>query len=89
MTTSEFKSSCIEVRGTSETSWLYLNIESSTFTDNLGHLTNEVYFDNSLASLRIGSYNGVRSVFTIEDQVTQPLQIAKVLYKPATSDALV
>ena len=68
-------------------SWLYLKIEASTFDSNVGQVTNEIYFDQSLAAIRIGSHGETRSTWIIADDELPSTQLAKVIYNPAESDA--
>lgn len=50
-------------------------------------MTNEIYFDQSLAALRIGSYGEIRSTWIITSDELPTTQLAKVIYKPPESNA--
>ena len=70
--------------------WLSLNIEGSTFDKNIGKYTNDIYFDDSLASINISAdENKNRTTWKIDDSFVSNFQLAKVLYKPPTSVATI
>lgn len=63
-----------------------VNIAGSLFDSNIGALTNEVFFGDSVANLKIGSdKSGTRSTWIIDDKSDTPPVLAKVLYRPPTS----
>lgn len=81
-----FKTSCIEVQG-GQKSWMTMSIAGSTFDSNTGSLTNEIYIDKSVATLKIGSdAAGNRTTWIIDDTTDVSPRLAKVLYRPPDSE---